>query len=338
MTDRIDRLRGLAVVAGTLAIAAFAAGAAWLLFVTVPDGGTELAGVLLVLLVGLATAKIGGSFLSGMFDDYDVAEVAVDGPIVRKGGGPGPLSAPIGATADEIVAQIERADEDPNVEALLVRLDTPGGEVLPSEDIRRAVDRFEGPTIAHAGDVCASGGYWIAAGCEEIWAHEASLVGSIGVRGSRPNAAELAEKLGVRYEQFAAGEFKEAGNPLSEMTDEERAYLQGIVDDLYAQFVETVSEGRGLDPETVRETEARVFLGEEAKEWGLVDAIGTDEDVEDRLGERLDRPVEVREFAPERGLVDRLQVGARSVAYGLGAGIASVVTEETDAEIDVRVR
>ncbi|MFA9517341.1 signal peptide peptidase SppA [Halopenitus sp. H-Gu1] len=338
MTVRSDRLRDVAVVVGTLAIAVVAVSAGWFLFVTIPDDGSQLAGVLLVIFTGLAAVKAGNSLLSELLDDYDVAAVAVDTPIVREGGRSVPLSAPIRPTADEIIGEINRADQDPNVEALLVRLDTPGGEVLPSEDIRRAVDRFDGPTIAHAGDVCASGGYWIAAGCEEIWAHEASLVGSIGVRGSRPNAAELAEKLGIRYEQLAAGEFKEAGNPLSEMDDEERAYLQGIVDDLYAQFVETVSEGRDLDPETVRETEARVFLGEEAKEWGLVDEIGTDADVETRLSDRLDRPVEIREFSPERGLADRLQAGARSVAYGLGAGVASVVSDESASEIDVRVR
>jgi len=111
----------------------------------------------------------------------------------------------VGAEADEIVDQIERADEDSGVRALLLKLNTPGGEIVPSEDIRIAAERFDGPTIAYATDVCASGGYDIAAGCDELWAREGSIVGSIGVIGSRVNAADLADRLGLSYERLAAG-------------------------------------------------------------------------------------------------------------------------------------
>jgi len=93
--------------------------------------------------------------------------------------------------------------------------------VLPSDDIRRAAAEFDGPTLAYATDTCASGGYWIASGCDELWARDASLVGSIGVVGSRPNAAGLADKLGISYEQFTAGEYKDAGVPLREIEDDD---------------------------------------------------------------------------------------------------------------------
>jgi len=160
--------------------------------------------------------------------------------------------------------------------------------VLPSDDIRRAAADFDGPTLAYATDTCASGGYWIASGCDELWARDASLVGSIGVVGSRPNAAGLADKLGISYEQFTAGEYKDAGVPLREIEEDEREYLQGIIDGYYEQFVETVSEGRDMDPEAIRETEARVYLGSDAAEIGLVDELGTEDDVEDRLEELID--------------------------------------------------
>ncbi|MFC6730899.1 S49 family peptidase, partial [Natronoarchaeum mannanilyticum] len=197
----------------------------------------------------------------------------------------------------------ERDDADDAVDALLVRLNTPVDEVVPSDDTEIAAEAFDGPTIAYAQDTCASGGYWIASGCDELWARDATVVGSIGVIGSTVNAADLAEKVGLSYERFAAGAYKDAGTPLKELDADEREYLQGIVDDLYDNFVERVAEGRDLDAEAIRDTEARVYLGEDAAEIGLVDRLGTREDVEDELSERLGvDAVAVEEFEPERGI------------------------------------
>ena len=273
----------------------------------------------------------------GRTDAYTVATVDVSGPIVRERGRPPPLSGATRTTADEVVELIEEADEDESVEALLVELNTPGGEVLPSDDVRRAAAEFDGPTVAYATDLCASGGYWIASGCDELWAHDASLVGSIGVVGSRPNAAELADKLGISYEQFTAGEYKDAGIPLREIEEDEREYLQGIIDGYYEQFVETVSEGRGMDPEAVRDTEARVYLGTDAAEIGLVDDLGTGADVEARVGELIGEDVELQEFTPERGLAERLGIGAERVAFAAGSGVASVFTGD-GGDVDVELR
>ncbi|PSP90851.1 signal peptide peptidase SppA [Halobacteriales archaeon QS_4_69_34] len=257
-----------------------------------------------------------------LHDGYDAAEIAVEGPITRDGGrGPGrPGTTP----ADDIVDAIERADDDPHARALLVKLNTPGGAVLPSEDIRLAAERFEGPTVAYATDTCASGGYWIASGCDELWAREASLVGSIGVRSAGINAKGLADKLGLDYRGLNAGEYKDAGFPLKEPEADEEAYLQGIVDDYYERFVERVAEGRGLSEAAVRETEARVYLGADAHENGLVDELGTREDVEERLAEDLGLgEIEVEDFTPKKRLIDRLRGGAAALAYAFGAGVAS---------------
>ena len=301
-------------------------------------------GLLAAAAVGAATTIAGRAVLArltrgrfGDTDEYNTAKVTVSGPIRRRQGRPSPLSGPGGATADEVVEQIEAADDDEDVEALLVELNTPGGEVVPSDDIRRAAADFDGPTVAYATDTCASGGYWIASGCDELWAREASLVGSIGVVGSRPNAKGLADKLGISYEQFTAGEYKDAGVPLKEIEEDEREYLQGIIDGYYEQFVETVSEGRDMDPEEIRETEARVYLGDDAAEMGLVDELGTEDDVEDRLADLIDAEPEVREFTPERGLAERLGIGAERVAFAAGSGVAGVFTDE-GGDVDVEFR
>jgi protease-4 len=272
-------------------------------------------------------AKAGGG--------YNTVEVAVEGPITREGsrlpGGRG-RSTP----ADEIVEQIERADEDPNAEALVVKLNTPGGEVVPSEDIRLAAERFDGPTIAYATDTCASGGYWIASGCDELWAREASLVGSIGVRGSNVNAKGLADKLGLEYQQMNAGEYKDAGARLKEPDEDDQEYLQGIVDDYYETFVERVAEGRGLDEDLIRETEARVYLGTDADENGLVDELGTREDIEERIEERLGHDVEIEEFAPEQSLMERLRSQSQGVAYAFGAGVADSLGIDEEFNLELR--
>jgi len=311
--------RALAALAG----GALAAAAGWYLFVDYPADLVDLLGLLLAVGLAVAGVRVAGRLAGRRFPSYNVAEVAVEGPITRDGGSPSRLPGGVAEPgADDLVAAIERADEDPNAAALALRLNTPGGAVVPSDDIRRAAAEFDGPTVAYAVDTCASGGYWIATACDELWAREATLVGSIGVLGSRPNVAELADDLGIAYERFAAGEYKDAGLPLKELSADERAYLQGIVDDYYEEFVERVAEGRGMDPEAVRETEARLYLGRRARDLGLVDALGDGDDALDDLEDRLGEPTRVREFSPESGLATRLRGGAEGVAYAFGAGVA----------------
>ncbi len=323
MANTVDRIGRIGIIIAAILIGALAG---WYVFLEESDTLADITGALLVIGTIGAAARAAGQLGGSLFPEYNVAEVAVEGPITRDGGSPGPIPGGGGGTpADDIVEQIERADEDGNVGALLLKLNTPGGAVVPSDDIRLAATEFDGPTIAYATDTCASGGYWIASGCDELWARELSVVGSIGVLGSRINAADLADRLGVNYEQFTAGRFKDAGTPLKELEDEEREYLQGLTDDFYDSFVENVAGGRDLDVEEIRDTEARVYLGEAAAEHGLVDELGRREDIEAKLEKELREPVTVTEFEPERGITDRVGVAGTRLAYAFGAGVASVV-------------
>jgi protease-4 len=331
VSDGTDVGRLAVVLVGSLVAAALGI----VVFVVVPGSLADFLGVLVTVGVVLLGARAAGNLADSMFPDYNAAEVAVEGPITRGGATPGPLPGRLAATADDIVETVERADEDDAVDALLVKLDTPGGEVVPSDDVRNAVAAFDGPTVAYATDVCASGGYWIASGCDELWARRGSIVGSIGVIGSRVNVSELAAELGVSYERFAAGEYKDAGLPLKDLSADEREYLQGIVDGFYEDFVERVAEGRGMDPEAIRDTEARVYLGSDANDRGLVDGLGDRDAVEDRVEDLLDAEVSVREFEPQTGLAGRLRGGATAVSYAFGAGVASVVADE-DREFRLR--
>ncbi|WP_435335103.1 signal peptide peptidase SppA [Haloarchaeobius sp. TZWWS8] len=315
---------------GALTAAGCAVGIAggWLLFDEIAAGAFGTLEVLLTLASGLLAARLAARAARLTVVDYNVASVAVDGPISRDGGAGVLPGSPLGAHADEVVDLVDQADEDPSVDALLVELNTPGGDVVPSDDIRLAVERFDGPVLAYATDVCASGGYAIAVGCDEIWVRDGTIVGSIGVRLTQVNAKELADRLGVSDQTLVAGEYKDAGAALKEFTEPEREYLQGLVDDYYDEFVEQVAERRELGSDEVRATEARVYLGRDARERGLVDEVGTRDDVEDRLEALLDEPVTVEPFHPEYSLSERLRGGAVRVAYAFGSGLGSAVLDD----------
>ncbi len=330
--------RAISKLVIVLVVTAVALGVGVLLFGLVPEETPlGIVDVLLVLAAAVVGLWLAGRVADSIVSDYDVAEVEVEGVITRDGRPGGLPFGGVAASANDLVEQIERADEDGDAEALIVKLNTPGGQVVPSEDIRKAAEDFDGPTVAYAEDQATSGGYWIASGCDEFHARRGSMVGSIGVVGSQLGRSELADKVGLDYRRFVAGDFKDSPSPWRDLRDDEEEYYQGLMDDWYEQFVDTVVEGRDLNPEFVRDTEARVYHGERAADVGLVDACGSREEMEVRLAERLGvDEIAVEEFEPQQGLAGRMGTGARSVAYALGAGVASAVVGE-DAEIDVRV-
>ncbi|MDY6779714.1 MAG: S49 family peptidase, partial [Halobacteria archaeon] len=142
----------------------------------------------------------------------------------------------------------------------------------------------------------------------------------------------------ITYERLAAGDYKDAGTPLKEMSDDEREYLQGLVDGYYETFVERVTEERDLSEEEVRDTEAKVYLGKDAVETGLVDEIGTRDDVEEYISDEIGEEAEVREFKPSRGIKEQIRSGSAGVAYAFGEGIATVFGGSEGQEFEFRVK
>jgi protease-4 len=327
----MSTLRTLGRIGIVAAVALVLAGVGYGLFVMLPGSSlANLLGIVLAVGVGIGGLKLGSSLADSVLATYDVAEVEVSGPITRDGGTPGPLGLS-GASADDLVEQIEQADADDAAEALIVKLNTPGGAVVPSEDIRRAAEEFDGPTVAYAEDMAASGGYWIASGADRFHAREASMVGSIGVNGTQLGREEMAEKIGLDYRRFVAGDYKDTPSPWRELEDDEVDYFQGILDDWYDQFVDTVIAGRDLEEQFVRDTEARIYPGTAAADNGLVDSCGPREEMEADLADELGvDEIAVEEFESEEGITDRLSMGARSVAYAVGAGVASAVVGDDD--------
>jgi protease-4 len=159
----------------------------------------------------------------------------------------------------------------------VIRIDSPGGGVAPSQELYEEVVRLREvkPVIASLGNIAASGGYYVAAATSLIVAAPGTLTGSIGVIMDFRQLQGLAEKIGITDQVVKSGPYKDIGHPLRPMTDNERKLLQGMVDDVFQQFVDAVATGRHLDPARVRAlADGRLYSGSQAKEAGLVDELG----------------------------------------------------------------
>lgn len=173
--------------------------------------------------------------------------------------------------------QLRRAAEDDSIKAVVLRINSPGGSPAASQEVYREVARLaeKKPVVVSMGDVAASGGYYVAAPAQHIIANGSTVTGSIGVRMQYLQYYELMEKLGVQGGSLTTGRYKDTGSPFRAMREDERELLQGILEDMYDQFVRDVAEGREMAEDEVRElANGRIFTGEQAVEAGLVDELG----------------------------------------------------------------
>jgi protease-4 len=219
---------------------------------------------------------------------YDEEYVSGDGPdkiaIVPIEGVIAPADDTLGgvlptSTPEGLADALSQAGSDPSVVAVVLEINSPGGGVTASDEMHQSVLDFEKntgkPVVVSMQDVTASGGYYISTAADRIVANETTLTGSLGVIFEITNFAEAADKYGIKQVVIKSGKYKDIGSAFREMTPEERGIFQSIVDDSYAQFVDVISEGRGIPEERVREiADGRVYSGLQAKKLGLVDFFG----------------------------------------------------------------
>jgi len=181
------------------------------------------------------------------------------------------------ANVQPTIEELAKFRRDGSIKAVVVRIESPGGGVSSSQELYEEVKRTaqEKPVVVSMGSVAASGGYYIACAAQKIYANPGTITGSIGVILQFTNFEELLKKIGFRMEVVKSGPYKDVGNPGREMTPEEKAYLQKLVDNVHQQFVRDVARGRHMKVEKVREVaDGRIFTGEQAMELGLVDELG----------------------------------------------------------------
>jgi protease-4 len=185
-----------------------------------------------------------------------------------------------------VIEEIEQYLADDGVKAIILRVDSPGGGVGPSQEIYREIMRIKSNSkrkvVTSMGSVAASGGYYIACASDLIVANPGTITGSIGVIMQFSNLEDLLKKIGIKGVVLKSGEHKDIGSPFREMTLEEKRIMQEVLDNVHQQFIQAVAEGRRLDRSKVAQiADGRILTGEQAKNLGLVDQLGNLQDTID---------------------------------------------------------
>jgi len=183
-----------------------------------------------------------------------------------------------------IIEEIHQYQEDEGVKAIILRIDSPGGGVGPSQEIHQEILRakLKKKVVTSMGSVAASGGYYIACASDLIVANPGTITGSIGVLMEFTNIEELFKKIGIKGVVLKSGEHKDVGSPFREMTPEETRMMQEVIDNIHQQFIQAVIMGRKMDQAKVMEiADGRILSGEQAKQIGLVDQLGNLQDAID---------------------------------------------------------
>ncbi len=182
---------------------------------------------------------------------------------------------------------LKRFREDNSIKAIVIRIDSPGGAVGPSQEIFREIRKTSKSkkVVASMGSIAASGGYYIAAGTDGIVANPGTITGSIGVIMGFTNYQELLSKIGLVPIVIKSGEYKDMGSPVRKMKPEEKRILKDFARKIHRQFIQDIVESRKMDKDKVKSlADGRIFTGEESKELGLVDRIGNFEDAVEWAG------------------------------------------------------
>jgi protease-4 len=213
-----------------------------------------------------------------------------------------PIEGPI-TDAEPILTQLVDFGKDKRIKAIILRINSPGGGVAPSQEIYREVRRTidNKKVVAHMGSLAASGGYYIASAANKIVANPGTITGSIGVIVEFVQLEELLEKIGVGLEVLKSGEFKDIGSPHRKVTKREKELMQDLIADIQEQFVNAVAEGRSLSVDAVKAiADGRILTGSQAKEKGLVDLLGNFRDTVNLTKEMVGLKGEVTLVYPEK--------------------------------------
>lgn len=252
----------------------------------------------IVLALSIIIAALTGSAISGR---DKVAVIRLDGVITDSA---------------ETTRQLKEIGERDDVRAVVVRINSPGGAVGPSQEIHGGILRLreKKPVVASMSTIAASGGLYAAVAADRIVANPGTLTGSIGVIIEFVNAEELLSKIGLKGYVVKSGKFKDVGSPLRKMEKEERDLLQGVIDDVNTQFIDAVAKGRGIEPSRVAEiADGRIFTGSQALAQGLVDRLGG-------LTEAIDLATEIAgmEGEPEVIFIEKRSLNLWSAIMGEG--------------------
>jgi protease-4 len=285
------------------------------------------AALTLFVIGGIGLAFIGAVVAgSGNSVGTHVGLVELSGPISDEG-----EAGALGAStrgARNIIEELEKARRDKTIKAVVLRVNSPGGSAAASQEIYQAVRRLKEtkPVICSMGDVAASGGYYVAAACDEIYANGSTITGSIGVITQLVNVHELIKRYGVSAPAITSGRYKAAGNPLQPLDPAERELFRTMIMNVYQQFVNDVAAGRQgklTRAQVLKLADGRVYTGEQAKANKLIDQLGGLHEAvraaAQRGGIKGDTP-QVKRLSPRGGLFGALLGADSDTTAGQGIG------------------
>ncbi|MDT8859385.1 signal peptide peptidase SppA [Alkalihalobacillus sp. MEB130] len=289
------------------------------------------------LVVNVATSMIfsnTSSFMDSMAHDWteqvlDTGEelggsiVVLEINGVIQDTGDGGLFSATGYRHQMFLSQIEHAAKDPTVEGIIIRVNTPGGGVVESAEIHEKIveaqEEYDKPIYVSMGSMAASGGYYIAAPADKIVASPQTITGSIGVIMESINVTELAENYGVKVNTIKSGPYKDIMSATREMTEEDRAILQSLIDESYDEFVRIIAEGREMSESQVRTVgDGRIYSGTQALELDLIDELGSLDDTIEMMRE-LVGPLNVVKYEPHVGFPNFLSMSFQQL-FGTDVG------------------
>ncbi len=213
----------------------------------------------------------------------NIYEIRIEGLITAAQAG---ILGPAGTNPETVISQLDAAEQDPNIRAILLRINSPGGSPAASQEIFEELRKVEKPVVVSVSEACTSGAYYIACAADSIVANRSSAIGGIGVIVQVINLEGLYDKLGIEYTTITQGEYKDIGSPARPMREDEARLLEEQTQKLYDQFIEDVAEARQLDLEQVQNLATGwMYLGTEALQEGMIDEVGTYKDAIDIAAE-----------------------------------------------------
>jgi protease-4 len=239
--------------------------------------------------------------------------------------------------SQDIVKQLNYLRKSDNVKAVVLRIDSPGGVVGPSQEIYAEVKKLAAhkKVVVSMGSIAASGGYYVASAASTIFANPGTITGSIGVLMKFANLEGLMGKIGMKSFTLKTGKFKDVGSPARTMTEQEKAMLQAVIDDTHSQFVRAVAEGRKLPEAEIRKiADGRIFTGEQAKALKLVDRIGTMQDAIEEAGKLSGIQGEPELIRPPRKKKLLLDLLVEETASRIGAAVRQENEFSVNYEMD----
>jgi len=280
---------------------------------------------LLLLFFGMIFVNVFSSLMPESLEIGNVAVIPIEGMISTESDSWMP-----GIKSSDIVEQIEKADKNNEIKAILLEINSPGGTPVATDEIAQAIKDANKTTVAVIRETGASGAYWISTAADKIFANRMSITGSIGVTASRLEYWGILKDYNVTYRKLTAGKLKDAGTVFREMTVEEQQLFQELLDDLDEEFITAVAENRHLPKEEVRELATGfVYLGSRAKELGLIDELGGKKEALKYIEKELNITAEPVEYKMKKGFFESLTGLTAQNFYQMGKGIGSSFSTDT---------